>query len=371
MNKISIVFIGICIFLSACKKKNDDPSAVKQADRLPLVSNIGYNVIFPRYLNLQTSFNDFDSEVQLFTASPSIDGLKTLRTKFYKAYIDWEYVAQFEFGPAISSTAKLQTEYVNAFPSDTTLIKSKIAAGVTSISFTGSASYSGFPAIDYLLYGKSLTDQQIVDSFSVSLQATKRCDFFKAISSNLKTRISDAYKNWTSLGANYVAIYTSNVGLDQGSSTALTVNRMIADLETVTNYKLGLPLNISQNVVVDNTIVNPFKCEAYHSDSSLVFTKTSIEAIRRLYLGITKDGVDAVGFDDYLKAIDQTQLNAKIQNQILLVQKKLNEIPAPISIAIQNPAGKKSVQAAYTEMVNLLTLFKGEFASTIGVVISY
>lgn len=371
MNKISIVFIGICILLSACKKKKDEDSTVKHADRMPLVSNLGYNIIFPRYLNLQTSFNEFDSEVQTFTASPSTDGLKTLRTKFFKAYMDWEYVAQFEFGPAIASTTMLQTKSVNAFPSDTALIKSKIKAGMTNIPVTASAAYSGFPAIDYLLYGKSLTDQQIVDSFSVSSQATKRCGFLKAVSSNLKTRISDTYKNWTSLGANFIVLYTSNTGLDLGSSTSQTINMMIADLENVKNYKLGVPLNISQNVVVDNAIVNPFKCEAYHSDSSLLLAKASLEAIRRVYMGITNDGVDAIGFDDYLKSIDQTQLNVKIQNQILLVQKKLNEIPAPISIAIQNPTGKQSVQTAYTEMLNLLTLLKVDFASAVGVMISY
>lgn len=372
MNRISIVLIGICISLGACKKKQDDStSAGKQADRLPLVTSLGYNVILPRYLNLQTSFSAFDAEVQTFTTSPSVDGLKTLRTKFYKAYGSWEYVAGFEFGPAVSSTTMLETKSVNAFPSDTALIKNKIAAGMTTIPVTGNATYSGFPAIDYLLCAKSLTDQQIVDSFSVGIHAVKRCDFLKAVSSNLKTRITTTYNNWNSTGANFIVIYASNVGLDLGSSTSQTINMMIADLENVKNYKLGVPLNISRNNVIDANVVHPFKCEAFHSDSSLILAKASIEALRRVYLGISIDGLDAQGFDDYLIAIDQSKLDLKIKNQIQLVQNKLNAIPGPISVAIQSPDGKQSVQVAYNEMLNLVTLLKVDFASAVGVMISY
>jgi len=371
MNKISVVlFIGICVFICACKKK-DDESSLKQASRLPLITNVGYNIIFPRYLTLQTSFNDFDSEVQTFTSSPSTDALKTLRTKFYKAYKDWEYVASFEFGPAVANATMLETKSINAFPADTALVKQKIALGVSTIPISGGAAHSGFPTIDYLLYGKSLTDQQIVDSFKVSSQAVKRCEFLKAVSGNLKTRISDAYKNWTSLGANFIVLYTSNEGLDLGSPTSQTINMMIADLENVKNYKLGVPLNISQNVVIDNNVVHPFKCEGYHSDSSLVLAKASVEALRRLYKGMNSEGMDGQGFDDYLKSIDQDQLNISILNQIALVQTKLNNIQDPISIAVQNPAGKQAVQVAYNETLNLLTLLKVDFASAVGVMISY
>ena len=372
MNKLSIVFISICLLLTAaCKKKHDDGTTVKQANREPLIGNLGYNVIYGRYLNLQTAFNDFDGEVQSFTAAPTTDGLQTLRSKFYKAYIAWEYVAQFEFGPATAATVMLETKSVNAFPSDTALIKTKIESGLTNIPSTGSATYSGFPAIDYLLYQKSQTAQQIVDSFKVSALASRRCDFLKAVSSNLKTRIETTFKNWNSSGANFIVIYTSNTGIDLGSSTSQTINMMVSDLENVKNYKLGVPLNIVQNAVLDPSVVNPFKCEGYHSDSSLVLAKASIEAIRRLYKGITVNGVDAVGFDDYLGAIDKKQLDTDIQLQIARVEAKLNAIPGPISTAVQDPAGKQAVQAAYDETLTLLTMLKVDMASAIGVMISY
>lgn len=364
--------MGICLVVTAaCKKKHDDGTTVKQANREPLIGNIGYNVIYGRYLNLQTAFNDFDTEVQAFTAAPTTDGLQTLRSKFYKAYVAWEYVAQFEFGPATASTVMLETKSVNAFPSDTALIKTKIESGLTNIPSTGSATYSGFPTIDYLLYQKSQTDQQIVDSFSVSSLASRRCDFLKAVSSNLKTRIETTFKNWNSSGANFIVIYTSNTGIDLGSSTSQTINMMVSDLENVKNYKLGVPLNIIQNAVLDPSVVNPFKCEGYHSDSSLVLAKASIEAIRRLYRGITVNGIDAYGFDDYLVAIDQRELDTNIQLQIARVEAKLNAIPGPISTAVQDPAGKQAVQAAYDETLTLLTMLKVDMASAIGVMISY
>jgi predicted lipoprotein len=367
-NKFLILFAGICVCILSCKSKDDHSSSLVQADRKPLVENLGNNVILPRYAALNTSINDFDTEVQSFVASPSITGLEALRTRFFDAYKKWEYAAQFNFGPASVSTVMLQTETVNVFPSDTTLIRTKIAQGITTIPVTSSTTYSGFPAIDYLLYGKRLTEQQIVDSFTV---AAKRCNVLKAVSASLKTKINTTYLNWTASGTNFVNLYTNNTGLDLGSSTSQTINMMVADLENCKNYKLGIPLNIVHNTVIDVNVVNPFKTEAYHSDSSLVLLKASVEAIRLLYMGISAQGIDGKGFDDYLEAIGRTALNVQIKNQIELVQTKLNAIGEPISIAVTTPAGKQKVTEAYNEAQNLLTVLKVDFASAVGVIISY
>ena len=371
MNKFSILFVGICVSMLSCKPKDDHSSSLVQADRKPLVENLGDHVIVPRYLALNTAINDFDTEAQSFAASPSISGLTALRIKFFDAYKKWEYAAQFNFGPASAGTVMLQTETVNVFPSDTALIRTKIAQGITSIPATNSITYSGFPAIDYLLYGKSLTDQQIVDSFTVAATAAKRCNFLKAVSANLKTKINTTYLNWTSAGQNFVNLYRNNTGIDLGSSTSQTINMMVADLENCKNYKLGVPLNIVHNVPIDATVVNPFKAEAYHSDSSLVLLKTSVDAIQALYLGISPQGVNGEGFDDYLESIGKTALNGQIKNQIELVQTKLEAIGEPVSTAVQSPTGKQKVTDAYNEMQNLLTVLKVDFASAVGVIISY
>lgn len=372
MNKISILIIGMCMAVCACKPSKEDSSSLKTADRKPLVTNLGNNIILPRYLALNTSINAFDEEVQMFTGNPSVENLKKVRTKFYAAYNNWEYVAAFEFGPAAGNTVNLGTKMVNAFPADTSVIKNKIIQGITSIPLSNSAPYSGFPAIDYLLYGKQLTEQQIADSFYVAATASKRRSYLKVLSSDLKNRINTTYTNWTSAGQNFIGLYTTNTGIDLGSSTSQTVNMMVADVENIKNFKLGIPLNIIQNVPVGGgAAVNPFKCEGYHSDSSLVLAKASIEALRKLYMGIGADGTDGEGFDDYLQAVDRSALDVQIKSQIALVQTKLNAIPAPISIAVANPAGKQAVNEAYAETLNLLTLLKVDMASAIGVMISY
>lgn len=371
MSKFAVLLAGMYVCMLSCKSTDDKPSSIVQADRKPLVENLGNNVILPRYEALNISINEFDTEVQSFAASPSLAGLEALRAKFFIAYKKWEYAAQFNFGPASASTVMLQTESINVFPSDTALIKTKISQGVTTFPLTSSSTYSGFPAIDYLLYGKSLTAQQIVDSFNVSAAASKRCNYLKSLSANLKTKIYTTYTNWTANGTNFVHLYTNNTGIDLGSSTSQTINMMVSDLENCKNYKLGIPLNIVHNAEIDPNVVNPFKTEAYHSDSSLVLLQASIEAIRKLYMGISPQGVDGYGFDDYLEAIGRTALNVQIKNQIELVQTKMDLIGQPISLAVANPAGKQKVQNAYTETQNLLTLLKVDFASAVGIIISY
>ena len=109
---------------------------------------------------------------------------------------------------------------------------------------------------------------------------------------------------------------------------------MVSDIENCKNYKLGIPLNYVHNVVIDPNSVNLFKTEAYHSDSSLVLIKSSIESIRLLYMGISPQGINGQGFDDYLEAIGRKALNVQIKNQIELVQTKLDAIGEPISVAV-------------------------------------
>lgn len=371
MNTFSILCIVIFMCMFSCKPNDPNPNSLAQADRKPLVENLGDNVILPRYDALNTAINNFDVEVQTFATSPTVPGLEALRVKFFNVYKKWEYVAHFNFGPASAGTVMLQTETINVFPSDTALIRAKIAQGITTIPSTNSTTYSGFPAIDYLLYGKSLTTQQIVDSFTVAATAAKRCNYLKAVSTNLKTKIHTTYLNWTSNGTNFIDLYRNNTGIDLGSSTSQTINMMVADLENCKNFKLGIPLNYAHNVVIDANVVNPFKTEAFHSDSSLVLMKASIESIRLLYLGISPQGENGPGFDDYLEAIGRTALNVQIKNQLDLVQTKLDAISDPISVAIQKPAGKQKVVAAYTETQNLVTLLKVDFASAVGIIISY
>ena len=99
--------------------------------------------------------------------------------------------------------------------------------------------------------------------------------------------------------------------------------------------------------------------------------KTSVDAIQALYLGISPQGVNGEGFDDYLESIGKTALNGQIKNQIELVQTKLEAIGEPVSTAVQSPTGKQKVTDAYNEMQNLLTVLKVDFASAVGVIISY
>lgn len=372
-NPLQLLFVILItsLIVFSCKPSKEETDDLVTADRKPMVTYLGNNIIVPRYQALNDAVKAFDAQVQIFTSSPSSESLIDLRTKFYASYVAWEYVASFEFGPATGSSVNLGTKLINAFPTDTTLIKNKINQNLTSIPVSSGSSYSGFPAIDYLLFWKNLSTQQIVDSFQVSILASKRCNFLKILSSNLKTRINTTYSEWTSGSTPFNVLYSNNTGLDLGSSTSQTINMMVADLENIKNFKIGLPINVSQNVVIDNENVYPFRCEGYHSDSSLVLAKASMEAFRRLFKGVSPSGIDGSGFDDYLVSIGREGLSKQIEDKIELIQTKLDLIQNPISIAIQTPAGKQAVKNVYQEMLDLITLMKVDFPSAVGVIISY
>ncbi|MBC7450590.1 MAG: imelysin family protein [Cytophagales bacterium] len=320
----------------------------------------------PRYLDLKTTLSIFSTSTAAFTASPSVGSLAAVRIDFLASYKSWEHTSEFFFGPG--NINFLDKPHVNMFPTDTVKIKSNILSGVYDFGSTFGPTYSGFPAIEYLLFSRKLTDQQIVDAFIAS---SSRKTYLMDLIASLKNKTDKTYNGWVS-GDMFISSFISNDGVNSGSSTSALLNLFSYDIEVLKNDKIGKAADIvvsMDGTVNTNPVPKPGSAEGYYSDSSLALMKNSILELRDLYLGKSAAGIDGIGFDDYLTGIGKGELNTKILNQFDLSISKINAIPDPYSTAIVNQ--RAAVVDAYAAITQLLAYIKVDLSSAISVRIDY
>ena len=367
LSKLQLVlFLYGILFITSCSKK-DSGTNTPQYNRVPFLTNIGNSIIIPQYLDLKNKMDSLSVYGTAFVNSPSTTTLTNVRSAFINAYKSWEGSAHVDFGPAL--TLNLSTTYVNIFPTDTTVINTNISQGNYSLTSSNAPNFSGFPAIDFLLFNKKMSDQQLINAYtSIPAKGT----YLTALISLLQTQVTNTYTQWIPGQGNYIQSFTSNSGVDEGSSTSNLLNRMCYDLDVIKNDKLGIPLGLVVSVGAVSGAPNPApqEAEAYFSDSSIALLKQSIISLNNMYIGRTASGKDSTGFDDYLISINNASLNTTILNQFNVVLTQLNTIPQPFSASLLN-SGNSAIYNTYLDVAHLLAYLKVDLASAINVQIDY
>ncbi|MFM7022094.1 MAG: imelysin family protein [Flavobacteriales bacterium] len=364
-NIISVLCLGlIALTLVQCNDKPNGGDEVK-FDKAAMLKNIGENIIIPAYADLKVSVDSVEFYNNLFIANPSLTTLSNLQKAFKKAYEDFQYVSVFEFGPA---ETQLFRANCNTFPCDSAEINTKIAAANFDFSTVADLDAKGFPALDFLLYGKLNNNDSTLAKFTSGANTAKRKDYLTALISDLKTKTHAVNTGWSASGGNYIATFISSTGTDVGSSLGLLVNQLNYDFEMLKNYKLGIPLGKKSL----GTVL-PEKVEAYYSQISSSLLVKHIKGIENVYLGKSKQGVDGLGLDDYLATLKSSYngglLSDAIKTQLTAAISKLQLVPDPLSETVISNASV--ADAAYIELQKQVVLFKTDMPSALGILITY
>lgn len=358
-----LVFSFVLVFVSCKKKDNEEPTPDADFDKSGMLTNIGSANIVSSYENLNIKVTSLDSVSMVFTTSPTTNNLLALQNAFKQAYLAWQSVSVFEFGPAEQVLLRTNS---NTFPTDTAQVITNIHSGSYDLSAINNIDAKGFPAIDYLLF--SLDAPQLINLYTTDTYSSNRKSYLNSLINELKVNVNTVYTAWSTAGGNYLSTFASSLGSDVGSSLGYIVNQLNYDFESLKNYKIGIPLG-------KKTLGTPLpeKVEGYYAKNSIELAIAQLKAIENTYLGRTAQGVDGVGVDDYLIHIKAQYngglLSDAIKAQLTAAITKLELIPDPLAeTIINNPA---IVDAAYIELQKLVVLFKTDMPSALGVLITY
>ncbi|MCS6823918.1 MAG: imelysin family protein [Cytophagaceae bacterium] len=351
-----LVVMIACINAACKKKKKENPDA--EFDRAALLTNVRDNIILPQYGDFVSRLSELQTAATSFTSSANITSLENLQTKFKNAYLAWQKVSAFEFGPAEQSILRMN---MNSFPTDTNQIRSNINSGSYNLNAASNIRAKGFPALDYLLFSKPVN--AILDSFTISSKSTNRKNLLNNIIADMLSNAQTVNNKWNN---EYKNTFTSNTGTDIGSSISLLVNQLSFECEMVRRERIGNALGYQG--IVNTNITNPWLVEAYYSNYSKPLILENLHNLKNIYSG--KNGQ---GFDDYLNHINADYngqpLANVIMNQFDIAINAVNQITPDLKTALHN--NKPSVDAAFLEVKKLVVLIKIDMTSQLGLIISY
>lgn len=356
-----IVLSGILLF-SACDEDKGGNPCQSDFDQVSLYANVADNIIIPGYNRLSSELFNLQLANDLFAQNPGLSQLINLRNAFVSAYTQWQWVAQFEFGPA--EQQMLRSRF-NNFPVNAQEVEAKVQLG--DFSLNNPDTYDkGFPALDYLLYGIAETDNQILNLLSNPGQMGYQ-NYISAIIEDMEQRSLAVLKAWQEEG--YRESFIENTGTAAGASLSLLINNLNAHYEIIKRDKIGIPSGVTTL-----GITFPEKVEGFYSGLSLSLAEEALKAAEGLYRGRnTQSGADGPGLDDYLQAVNATKegqnLSSLIKNQFQKALEALAQAEPPLSTAIES--NNEVVVNAYNEITRQLVNLKTDMPSVLCVSITY
>ncbi|MGD1845206.1 MAG: imelysin family protein [Salibacteraceae bacterium] len=353
----------LTIAVASCVNDDDGDDPEVNFDQGAMLTTIGNNVIVPSFETLNNEAATLETEVSAFVGSPTESGLASVRAQYIKADKAWQRCAAFNFGP--SATFATQS-VLNTWPTNPTKIEDNITNGGYNLQTSSNLTASGFPALDYLLYGSAADEAAIVNRFSQE-QALK--DYLVDVVDIIVSVSGTTYDGWlASSSTNYLETFVQTTGTDIGSSIGLMVNEFSKEIELVKNARVGIPLGKKSL-----NVTRPDQVEALYSGMSVEFSVENMKGLKALFMGLGETSSTANGLFNYLEAINAQEgdglLSNAIRDQFDLIDTRLNDIQGNLFDAVDNDFA--TVDAAYTEIQRLVVLVKTDMTSAMGVQITY
>ena len=368
-SKIRVYFLGAFFLIScvSCFEKGPDPSLVRFFDQKGFVENIGKNLIIPSYKDLTEKSMALDTALARLIEQPNKNNLLVARQSLKDAWLSWQYCLPFEFGP--SELLKLGAD-VNLFPADTSQIEANLKSTSIDLDLPENSHAKGFATLDYLLNNKSVTDEKLLATIQ---NRTVLNGYLLGVAGQVSLSSNLVYRSWDpAIGGVYYVFFADDdaLGVKEGSSVSDLVNGLAKSLElAVTKAKVGIPIGD-----YSGGLTAPEATEAHYGGYSLELLQASIEAYQLIFTGTSRNGVDGLGFDEYLnikgaKLPDTDEpLEAAILSKLFQLEAALDLVEGSLSEAIKN--NPQLVRQVNNQLLELTELIKGDMAGALRVEIT-
>lgn len=342
--------------LGACT----NPGTEETFDRKAMLEALADGVIIPSYQVLSAQTQAFNTAVNQLCTSPDQAHLLAAQDSWRSARLRWKATEGFRFGPVEELAAR---DSLDTWPTAFVFIDSVIA-GTAALDEAAvhalPASQRGQPAAEYLLFGRSHDNAEVLTAFSTS---PRRCAFLAALAADIHTVSGQVRDAWTggyraefaNAGDSSTTYPTLKAAVDQ------MVNQLIATSESVAGARLADPLGLrTGGTAQPNLVESPY---APHSTQDMLGI---LEGIAAVYQGA--DGGTGLGLQDYVASKDP-DLDARVVSQMAAARSALQAIPPPLATAVVDQ--RSSVEAAYEQARALKRILGTEVVAALGVTLTF
>lgn len=358
-----LFLFSIILILVTCNKKSSDDDNFGKKE---MFTNYAENLIIPAYQNYGTKLSDLQAAFDAFKTAPDITKLNTLQNAFSATYEAWQYCEIYD--KTAPADAVMSTENSNYYPCSADSIEAYITRGDNSVASIKSKRkyYKGLAAIEYLLFSRTLTNQEILDRYTTSANANSYKTYLGSLITNLQTIQSSINTSWS----NYSSIFIENVSTDASSAFSTMVNSIAQRTDDLKRMQVGKPAGYQGNVSTIYTAPNAV--QAYYSDHSIDYMLLTLQNMKDVLNG--KAALDGKGIIDYVRTLGYSStfggnLADDILNQIDVCIAKVNDCGADYSVTVSS--NKHKADALFLETKKLLVLIKVDLPSALGVSINY
>lgn len=362
-------FFLLTLLIAACGSNGSDPSPEDNAkDRQLVLTRWADHIIIPSYENFQGVLGAMEEKAIAFTASPDEPSLLAFREAWVNAYLAWQKVELFEFGPADKYTLR---NFFNIYPADVSGIIANMSDPAANLDLPAAYATQGFPALDYLLNGVGADDAAILAAYTTDPDAEKRIAYIHRVTSRMTALLNSVVSEWPT----YRETFITKTGLDIGSSMGLVTNAYVLYYERyIRSGKIGIP---SGAAIGSTGVPYPEKVEAYYKkDISRDLAKRAHEAAEDFFNG--RDavaGTEGHSFESYLDALGAkdpatgTLLSEIINNQFAAITAEVDQLSPSLYDQIQTD--NQQMTDTYNAMQALVRMLKVDMTSAMSVTITY
>ena len=340
---------------------------VKDKNRKDMLTNLADNVIIPSYASFQTKFDLMIAKKAAFIAKPESSELIALRQAWADAYVEWQKVELFEFGPGEKYSIR---NYFNIYPANISGINADVSDAAPNLEVPASYDRQGFPALDYMINGAGANDTAILAYYAAPAEGAKRLAHLDRLTTRMSSLISKVRTDW---GSTARETFVSKTGLDISSSSSLMVNAYVLHYERyIRSGKFGIPSGAMLNGVPAAEKVGSF----YKKDLSLTLAKTAQQAFVDFFNGknfIT--GVEGPSLKSYLNALGAKDgatgktLSEILNTQFEAIKTKLNALKPSLYDEVKT--NNQAMKDTYTEMQKAVRMLKVDMTSAMSITITY
>lgn len=328
-----------------------DTMVTVEANIMNLLINQVSETIIPSSEEYQREMNDFLAVAESFVGNPSETSLTSLRNAYLEANLAYQAIAVHDY--YANQNVDL-VKATNLYPIDTALLSDFIENETYNFNTTAQQRATGFPALDFLLYGS----EDVVAQFSGQ---PERGAFLVALVTAMRDKADALVARWTgSLRDNFI----NNGGVQLGSSVSVQLNESLVYYEIhIRGNKVGIPIGrLGPNDTPFDP--DPAKVEGYYQSLregdgaiSLALLRAAIEEMEDIYLGTTSGGENGIGYDDLVLNTDQGDvIDADIKAQYQDIYDR-----------IDGRSGILGDENLYNSIQALVTLYKSDLFPVLNV----
>ena len=334
-------------FVSGCDNSGDEFDRAQDIQNLreALVTNIFDAGINPLSIAYQQKATALKESLNELSESPNLEYLELSQNRWMELL---EYSKQLEvFNTIMHLEGFIPVELMVYFTDVSEIEESISGSDIIDIDFIQSKNFTqkGIFALEYFLFSPE-GNQTVLERILEPIRGQRRLSYALYSAQDLEDKSQEIIEFWN----NSETDFKENLQNDLDGSINLLVNSLNDHLIEILAKKLDLPLGYRTGGVLRLDLV-----EAKYSNQSLFILTQNLEAIRNCFSGDFSLSQNQIGFDDYLKAIDEQDLNNAIISSIEKCNSSLENLSNNLVEEIENsPAQVNELRNNFQQLLVLL-----------------